>query len=85
MKLMSMAGQMMLIQAFPLERFYPTASFPRLNPPTAYTATSLLCIACSRSKPPGRMVVQTGTERLVRQRGSGALAVHHDTQHLRGA
>ena len=83
-KLMSMAGQMMLIQVFPLERYYPIATFPRLiSPHTAYTATSLLYITYSKSKPPGRMVLQTGKARLwVEQRGSGSLVVCHNLQCL---
>ena len=77
-KLMSMAGQMMLIQVFPLERYYPIATFPRLSPQIVYTDTSLLHITCSRSKPPGRMVLQTGKARLwIQQRGSGSLVVCH--------
>lgn len=80
---MSMAGQMMLIEVFLLERYYPIATIPRLSLQTAHTATSPFYITCSRSKSPLRMVLQTGKTRLwVQQKGSGVLVVYHDIQCL---
>ena len=70
--------------AFPLERLSPPiVTFPRLSPRTAYTATSLLSITCSRSTRPEHVVAQTGKAKpWVQQRGSGSLALCHDLQCL---
>lgn len=78
-KLMFMADQMMLRQVFPLKRYYHIATFPRLSLQIAHTSTSHLYITCSRSKPFGKMMLQTGKARLrVQQLGFGALVVCHN-------
>lgn len=78
-----MAGQMMLTEIFSLEKYYPIAIIPRLSLQTAHIATSHFYITCSRSKSPGRMVLQTGKTILwVQQKGSGVLVVCHEIQCL---
>lgn len=83
-KLIFMAGQMMLIQCFPQKGFILLPLFQGL---TLKLLMSLLLfftsITCSRSKPPGRTVLQTGKTRLQgQQRGSSTLVVCHNLQYL---